>query len=326
MSSSEPTVWVLADDRAGNVAQCVGVAEALGLPFVVKDIRYRALARLPNALLGASLRGLDAASRAALVPPWPAVVIGAGRRTAPAGRWIKRRSGALAVQVMDPGPPGRAEFDLIAVADHDLRAPRAPNMLRFVGAAHRVTPERLAAAAEAWRERLAPLPRPRVAVFVGGATKDRPFTVAQARDLGHRVASLAVAAKGSLLVTTSRRTGAGAEAALLTALPAPRHVFRWNDGGENPYLGYLALADAVVVTGDSVSMVCEACAGPAPVYVFAPPGMVGAKHARLHAALYALGYARPLEDRLEDWRHPPLAVAGQIAERIRALLTKGAAA
>jgi uncharacterized protein len=54
-------IWVLADDRPGNANQALGVAEALGWPFLVKSLRYGPLARLPNLLQGASLRGLTGA-------------------------------------------------------------------------------------------------------------------------------------------------------------------------------------------------------------------------------------------------------------------------
>lgn len=307
-------VWVLADDRAGNVGQCLGVAEALGWPFVVKQIRYGRLGRLPNLLRGASLLGVDGASRAGLVAPWPRLVIAAGRRTAPIARWIKRQSGARLVQIMDPGPGGRSDFDLIAIPAHDA-AVGGPNVLTVTGAPHRVTAAKLAEAAELWRPRFAHLPRPWVALIVGGSTRQRQFTAAMAEDLGRRVAALG----GSVLVTTSRRTGTEAEDALLAGLPEPRFVHRWGAAGDNPYFGFLALADTLVVTGDSVSMACEACAAPAPVYLFTPKALVVPKHARLHAELYARGLARPLDDAAtpEPWTHPPLNAAGDIAAAIR---------
>ncbi len=313
-----PEVWVLADDRAGNVGQCLGVAEALGRPFAVKTIRYGRLARLPNLLRGASLMGVVGDSRAALCPPWPRLVIAAGRRTAPVARWIKRRCGARLVQIMDPGPGGRPDFDLIAVPAHDGKGMDGGNVLHITGAPHRVNGDKLAAAAEQWRDRFAHLPRPWIGLIVGGSTKNRPFTAAMARALGERAAALARAAGGSVLVTTSRRTGAEAEAALLSALPEPRLVHSWAAGGDNPYFGFLALADALVVTGDSVSMACEACASLAPVYIFAPDGFVAPKHARLHAELYGRGLARPLAEgtRLETWEHPPLNAAADIAAAI----------
>jgi mitochondrial fission protein ELM1 len=313
-------IWVLADDRAGNVGQCLGVAEALGLPFAVKDICYRRLGGLPNVLLGASLTGITPDSAAGLTAPWPKVVIAAGRRTAPVARWIKRQSGALLVQIMDPGPGGRAEFDIIAVPGHDDCNLVGDFVLPITGAPHRVTPAKLAEAAKVWAPRFAHLPRPWVAVIVGGATRHRPFPPAMAAELGQRAAKLA--AGGSLLVTTSRRTGLESERALLDSIPEPRFIHRWGAAGDNPYFGLLALADAVVVTGDSVSMACEACASSAPVYLFAPDGWVVAKHARLHAQLYGLQLARPLtaDTVLESWSHPPLNAAADIATAIRARL------
>lgn len=310
-------VWVLADDRAGNVGQCLGVAEALGWPFAVKPVRYDRWAGLPNLLRGATLAGVALPTRLDLVAPWPRVVVAAGRRTAPVARWIKRRSGAFLVQIMDPGPGGRHEFDLIAVPNHDGRPPKGANVMTVTGAPHRVVAARLAAEAETWRSRFDALPRPWVGLIVGGATRKRPFPPAMAAELGRRATALAQG--GSLLVTTSRRTGTQSEDALLAAIPEPRFVHRWGCEGANPYFGLLALADALVVTGDSVSMCCEACAAPAPVYVYAPPGWVAPKHARLHAELFANGYARPLDagSGLETWTHPSLNAAQAIAAAIR---------
>ena len=99
------------------------------------------------------------------------------------------------------------------------------------------------------------MPRPYIAVLVGGATHQRPFPVAIAQDLGTRVSR-----------DGARRRRLGADHhlaadrvlrrkdALAATAPEPRALFRWGQAGDNPYLGYLALADAIVVTGDSVSM------------------------------------------------------------------------
>lgn len=309
-------VWVLADDRAGNVSQCLGVAEALAVPFTVKTVRYTALAALPNLLRGASRLGIDRATRRTLIPPWPSLVIAAGRRTAPLARWLKRRCGARLIQIMDPGWPGRGEFDLIAVPNHDGPLPAAPNLLRITGAPHRVTPERLASERGRWWDRLESLPRPRIALIVGGATKTHPFTTEAAGRLARQAAAMAERSGGSLMVTTSRRTGADAEAALLAALPEPHWVYRWDEGGDNPYFAFLAAADAIIVTGDSVSMCCEACATAVPVYIFAADGAVADKHARLHQELYRLGLARPLAGTLETWTHAPLNAADVVAAEI----------
>ncbi len=312
-----PAVWLLIDDRAGNRSQCLGVAEALGLKFEVRDLEYTAAGALPQFILGASFFGLTPRSRTELAPPWPDLLIAAGRRTAPVARRIKRLNGGATylVQIMDPGPTGAGEFDLIAAPRHDTIAER-PNVMRITGAPHRITPARLAAAAAEWRDRFADLPRPWIALIVGGSTRRRTFTDAMARDLGRAASAMAADAGGALLVTTSRRTGAAAQA-LLGEIAVPKRVYRWGDEGENPYYGYLAVADAVIVTGDSVSMCSEACATTGPVYIYAPKALSTAKHARLHSELFEKGYARPLAGRLETWTHAPLNPAGDVARAVR---------
>lgn len=312
-----PSVWALLDDRAGNRSQALGVAEALGFRFQVQELVYTATAALPNFFVGASFGGLTPSSRVNLVPPWPDLVIAAGRRTAPVARKIKKDSGGTAklVQIMYPGDAGADEFDLIAAPRHDSLPPR-PNRIAVTGAPGRIRGPVLEKAAAEWRGRFEHLPKPWIALIVGGSTRRRTFTDDMARDLGSRVQAMAAGAGGSLLVTTSRRTGE-AEGALLAEIGDPSFVFRWGDDGDNPYLGFLALADAVVVTGDSTSMASEACATRAPVYIYAPKALTAHKHARLHAELYEAGYARPLGDTFEAWTHPPLDTAGEVAAEIR---------
>ncbi|MBT3360462.1 MAG: nucleoside-diphosphate sugar epimerase [Rhodospirillales bacterium] len=312
-----PVIWVLLDDRAGNRSQCLGVAEALGLRFFTHELEYVAAAALPNFFVGASFGGLTPSSRVNLVSPWPDLVIAAGRRTAPIARKIKKDSGGatMLVQIMYPGHTGADEFDLIAAPRHDEIAP-APNMLEITGAPHRVNEKKLAEAADEWQGRFADLPKPRIALIVGGSSRRRKFTSEMATELGRKAAKMASATGGSLLVTTSRRTGE-AEAALLAEINDPNFVFRWGDEGENPYFGFLALADTVIVTGDSVSMVSEACATPAPVYIYGPKALTPQKHTKLHRELFERGFARPLGDAFEEWTHDPLNAAGEIAEEVR---------
>jgi len=309
-------VWVLADDRAGNVSQCLGVAEALGHPFEVKTITYNGLAKIPNALLGTSLRGITTESRDSITPPWPDLVIAAGRRTAPVARHIKRSNGGktFLAQTMYPGNSGAKDFDLIAAPYHDKLAP-APNVMSVIGAPHRVTETKLAEAGEVWRSRFEHLPKPWTALIVGGSTKNRSFSDDMARELGRIADERAKASGGALLISTSRRTGTAANA-LFDEISCPSFTFKWGDEGDNPYFGFLALADAIVVTGDSVSMACEACASAAPVYIYSPEGFAATKHLALHKDLFAHGYAAPFKEGVIAPDHPPLNAAKEIAAEI----------
>ncbi len=317
-SNTPPEIWVLADGRAGNRSQCLGVAGQLGLAYQVKELDYGPLAALPNGLLGASFAGLAGESRAGLSAPWPDLVIAAGRRTAPVARKIGRLGGdgCFLAQIMHPGA-GAEDFGLIAQPRHD-RGGEGANVIPITGAPHPLTAERLREEADRWRGKFDDLPKPWIALIVGGSTRRRRFTGDMARELASLASRMAATAAGSLLVTTSRRTGDATDP-LIDAIDAPNRIYRWGEGEgkDNPYHGYLALADAVIVSGDSASMCSEACAGTGPVYIYAPPALTVPKHARLHDDLYEQGYARPLTGEYEDWTHPPLNPAQEIADAIR---------
>ncbi len=318
VSSKPPTVWALADDRAGNRSQVTGVARATGLPVEVKEVTYGALSALPNVLLGASQFGLSAEARAALTAPWPDIVIGAGRRTAPAVLSVKRRSRGRtkAVQIMDPGAR-RGGFDLICAPKHDQIS--GGNVVPLTAAPHGVTPSALDNAREKWREIFRGLPQPLIALIVGGSTRNRRFTIEMARDLGVMVNAAAHAAGGAVLVTTSRRSAEAATAALMDEITAPSYRYLWGDGGENPYLGFLGVADFIVVTGESVSMCSEACASGKPVHIYAPADLISDKHARLHHELFEMGAAKLFDGVLSRDRPAPFNAADEAAAAILSL-------
>lgn len=277
-------VWVLADPRAGTAAQALGIAERLGVPFRVVPLAWGRWARVPWPW--PTLTGLTRAARAVIGPPWPGLVISAGRRAAPVARWLRAR-GARTVHCMRPGF-GAADFDLLVLGTHDRPAPGG-NRLLIQGACHRISPTRLAAARTEWAE-LAALPSPRVAVLVGGSVRGDTFTGADAARLIARVIARYPAA--GLMVSTSRRTGTAATAAIGTALTGrPHRLFAWGDAGPNPLAGYLAWAEVVVVTGDSVSMLSEAAGTEAAMLVATN---VGGRQQRVVEGLYRAGRAVPL--------------------------------
>jgi hypothetical protein len=300
-------VWVLADPRAGTAAQALGVAERLGEPFRTLPVEWGALARLPIPF--ATLAGLSRGARAAFAPPWPALSISAGRRSGPVALWLAQR-GVRTVHAMRFA--GAAGLDLNVIGRHD--APdAAANVLPILGAAHRLSPARLAAAREKFAA-LATLPSPRVALLVGGPVRAEGMDPAVAEELGQRLSGFA----GSVLATTSRRTGAQATEALAGALgTTPHRLHRWGGDGPNPLLGFMAWADAIVVTGDSVSMISESLVTAVPVFI-APIGGEGRRHLALHGSLYAAGQARPLSAAPAPFARAPLDEVGRIAAEIRA--------
>ncbi len=302
---TEAPIWVLQDPRAGTAAQALGIAERLGLPFRAVELRWGPAARLPFPF--PTLLGL--AERAAFQPPWPSLVISAGRRAGPVARWLRAR-GARTVHAMRPGF-GAGDFDLLVVGAHDRPRP-APNLLEIQGATHRITPGKLAAAATAFPD-LAALPRPRVGLLLGGPVRAEGMDPAVAAGIGTQAAGLG----NAVLATTSRRSGGSAAAALAVALKGiPHHLYPFGGGGANPLHGILSLSDALVVTGDSISMLSEALMTPAPLYI-ADPGGLGPRHLAVAESLVAAGLAA----RLGGPPPPPRAIldeTARVAAEIRA--------
>lgn len=307
-------IWILADDRTGNVNQLLGIVEALGQPYERKEIRYNKWIGLPNSLQGASFIGITKESRAALTAPYPDVVLSAGRRSFPTALAIKKLSKGHTkiVQLMSAGRQEKKKADLLVLPVHDNYTGNAKNVMQVVGTPHRVTAEKLAQEKKHWEPVLKKYPTPRIGVIVGGATKDKAFTLKNAVDLVQTIKELKPA---SLLVTTSRRTPPEIVTFLKEKLPEPKFFYIFGEG-ENPYFGLLAMSDILVVTGDSMSM-CSECAGVGvPVIIFAPKEMVSTKHARFHQTLYENGYAVPAGEKpVLPKKH--LNSAGEIARRIK---------
>ena len=286
-----PIIWLIDAYRAGEQSQVRALVDALGWPCETKRLRYRKHVVSPHALGLTTLRGITDESAALLKPPWPDLVISSGVRNEPVCRWIRAQSGGAARYVHVGRPWGALEdFDLV-ITTPQYRVPRRPNVLNNMLTLHSVTPQRLASARDQWAERFDHLPRPRIAVIAGGHSG--PFTLGPvaASRLARQASTLARHSGGSLLVSTSSRTGDEAIDALQSGVDVPNFFYRWqpNDAA-NPYFGMLALADRFVVTGDSIAMLSEACATGKPVQIFDLGGMRGggdvAVDSRLTATLY----------------------------------------
>jgi uncharacterized protein len=126
------------------------------------------------------------------------------------------------------------------------------------------------------------------------------------------------ASGGSALVTPSRRTGAEGLKLVqdrLAGLPAAI----WDGAGDNPYFAYLALADALLVTADSVSMISEAAATGKPVHILDLDGG-NAKFARFHQLMRQAGITRPFAGHLESWSYPIPDDTARAGSALRALI------
>lgn len=313
---SDPlSIWVVSDGRAGIENQALGLAEAVQrltpAEITVKHIRWRPLFdRLPSALKTPAMLASEP-----LKGPWPDLWIATGRATLPLSIRVRAWSGGktFVVQTQDPRW-ANARYDMIVAPAHDGLS--GDNVFEITGSPHRITPDRIAKAAPAFANQIAPLAHPRVAVLIGGKSKAFDLTEAHAADLADRIAEAVRAFGGSLMLTFSRRTPQAAKAVMterLSDLPG----WIWEGAGENPMFGFLHFADHILVTEDSANMAAEAASTGKPVHILPMvPLKSGDKFARLHDDLGERGATRPFDGTLDGWTYSPLAETERAARAV----------
>ncbi|HEV2362670.1 MAG TPA: mitochondrial fission ELM1 family protein [Caulobacteraceae bacterium] len=256
------TAWAVTTGEAGMRAQARGLAHAAADAVLEFEL---AAAPLWRPGLGRWRERLRPSPGGGPPEGLPDLLVTCGRRSAAFSAALASEArGVVRAHIQDPRR-SVADFDLVIVLGHDDTA-AAPNVIETVTALHEITPERLAAGAQGWRQRFARLPRPLTGVAIGGPTRRSGFSRAD----GRRFIGILRSARlqGGLAITPSRRTPGHVRRCLARTFGEDSGVFIFDGAGDNPYLGILALSDRLLVTGDSVSMVSEALATGRPVQVF----------------------------------------------------------
>ena len=275
MNGSGDDCWVLTTGEAGFRSQAIGLAEATGLDFKEKQIRLRApWSYLPGHLCPWALAGLDSGSDR-IAPPWPRLLITCGRRPTALAMAIKKRSAGKTktVHVQHPKVPSGA-FDLIIPMRHDDLA--GVNVYPVDTALHSISAEKLSQNRQIWRDRLNPESAPLLGIVLGGSNRRYRFTSGAVDDLIQLIRR-GLEQDMQVAVTPSRRTEPFVPGILSQTFADERRFSLWNGTGDNPYIGLLALADRLVVTCESVSMISEALATGRPVHIFRLEGK-GRRH------------------------------------------------
>ncbi len=316
MSSNNRRIWALTTGEAGMQSQALGLAEAVGGEIAVKIVQPRKPWRWLPGHLAPKRIGCVAANPSEFGGPAPDLVISCGRRSVPAALAL-RKAGALAVHIQNPSASLSA-FDLVVPPRHDGLSGR--NVMPTRAAIHRVTPNKLQAAAQEWEPQFKSRPHPWIAVLVGGKSGAFSFDAEDAVMLAGQLQDLS-ASGASLLITTSRRTGTDNTRLLQDALP-DAYFWTGEADGPNPYFGLLAVADHIVATCDSASMVSEACSTGKPVHIIELTG--GNKRFRAFLnGLYQDNFARRFAGSpLPTWEYEPPNNTEEVAAAVLQLLQK----
>jgi hypothetical protein len=350
MGGDRPVIWVLEGLKAGDNAQARELAARVGGRIETRRLRYNSwlrkapktnrLRKVPDSILTGSLETLDAGASDPLAAPWPDLVIGVGRISVPIARWIRTQSGGRARLVQLGNPRTRLDlFDLV-VTTPQYGLPPAPNVVEL---ALPITPRSECSDVQDWRNQLAALPEPKIAVIVGAPMKRLAMGTVEITRLASGAETLAQKLGGSLVIIASPRTPTGSVESMTGMLGVPHQIFPWQGGEHNPYRAVLQIAARFIVTSDSVSMLAETVSTGKPVDVFRLPfrrpyrlplgrwpfrplvrmGLLSTKRNVdvLVDRLIAAGHLGVLGGK-EGWRNPITRDDDRVIARIRALLPK----
>ncbi len=311
-------VWVLEDKGTVAAGQAAAIAGRLGVPF----------RRIGTAGPSGQVR---AGSR-------PQLIVSAGGRSAAQSLLLRARYGCRVVHCVGSRPllPRQLAgypFDLMVLpaGDRDAGSVRiaapdaalagaadAGRLVPVLGPPHVVSPGLLARARDLWADRLSHLPHPRLVVLLGGGQPDPAVAQTQVQALARRLAQIAQGQQGCVLAAALADCPPATADAFSAGLSGCLHlIHRSGEPGDDPLLGFLGGADAVVAAWTGAQALAEACAASAPVFVVPTPGGRRIAWDRgLSARLMRLDQVRPLEEGLSPWRRTPLDEAGRIATTI----------
>ena len=248
------------------------MAAALNLPIEEKQVLFTGKRWLPNWLSGRTRATLDVSRSSPLDAPWPDAIIAVGYRSVPIARWVQRQSGGRTrlIHIGRPRAP-LSWFDLlITTPQYDL--PARPNVVHRTRPVQARADDSIDAHETGWDSRLRPDEGPLVAVMIGGDAMPFVLDAASADALADGVIDLSDRVGGHLAVTCGHRVKPPIVDLLRGRLGDHATLFHAFDEADapNPYRALLSLADAYVITTDSVSMMADAAATGRPIHLFEP--------------------------------------------------------
>ncbi len=306
-AGAHPVIWLLLADKQGDNKQVFSLADNLGYRYETRFVYPKPQFARGKPFFRPSIAHIDRDRSDPLEPPWPDVIITIGRRPTMAALWIRRRSGGRTrIILIGRQPRYLREFALVIASCQYVTADD-PRIVRIAlpldDGLRRVNAP---AAGEAASPGPASAAAAETALLVGGPTRSFRLGVPEAQEMLRLASTHGDGAP--LRIVTSRRTPADVCAWFGANLPPGSRLCAWQPGAHttSDYAEALAQCERFIVTGDSVSMICD---------------VVREGKA---LAIYRLPFRNALYDR---WHRLILAVAPIDDGRVRtgwlAALTKG---
>lgn len=256
--STAPRTWLVLGDKPGDNRQVEIIAERLPWPFERRNVIPKPEWAFNKPRVRPTLAIFDEARSDELTAPWPDLILTIGRRPSSAALWVQAQNGGRTRIVLVGKPSGAiGPYDLV-IASAEQFLPPLPTVMTIGLPLMRVDPAAVAAGVADWTPCFAGLPRPWLAVLLGGPTGPFLFDAALTRRVHDAIREFGEKRGGTAFIVTSRRTPEAVIEGIRSGLPSNARLFAWGDtAAGNPYAALLGMADAALVTADSISMQTE---------------------------------------------------------------------
>jgi mitochondrial fission protein ELM1 len=300
---------LLTQGMHGMVSQVEGLAKALNLDFKHHTVKLKPFWNfLPPKLTPISENLLTDKFICDTK-----VIISCGRKSVVPSIALKKKfkKDIFNIHIQDPKVSLR-HFDSIICPEHDEL--RGANVITTKGAIHYLTKSEINRNVEYIK--IEKENKKIISLILGGPNKYYDYSEEQVNIIFNKIKILFTPDKYKLIVIPSYRTP---EAIIKKAFNTFSHnhlVFKTID--KNAYLSALSLADFIIVTCDSTSMISESAATGKPIYVAnMAPVKNNKKFKNFYTQFKKLGIIKDLEDKIDIWSYNELDEVNRIAPIIK---------
>ena len=242
------------------------------------------------------------------------VIISCGRKSVIPSIALKKRLGneIFTIHIQDPKVSFK-HFDLIISPEHDNI--NGDNVINTKGAIHYLTKKEIKENSNYLN--INPDKKKQIVSFIiGGPNKYYDYSEQELHKLFTKVKTLFTPDKFKIVIIPSYRTPEEVIKKAYDAFSSNHHVVKTVD--KKAYLSSLAIAEFIIVTCDSTSMISEAAVTGKPVYIaMMKPKKRNARFKKFYSELSNLGITKELNNEVENWSYESLNEVIRIAPLIK---------
>ena len=305
----KPRALLLTQGMHGMISQVEGLAKALGLKFKHETIKLKKIWDIvPPKFTPVSESIL--ANRFVCDSK---VVISCGRKSVIPSILLKRRfkKEIFTIHIQDP-KIDLSNFDSIICPEHDNLD--GNNVIKTKGAIHYLTNDEIKKNINYLNPKAEN--KKIITLILGGPNKYYSFSEKQMTTTFAKIKNLFVYSKYKLIVIPSYRTPENILKLAFNYFNDNHLVVKQRD--KKAYLSSLGLADIIIVTCDSTSMISEAAITGKPVYVAQMKNKRSIhRFEKFYKLFKDLGIIRDLDDKIEHWTYNGLDEVNRAASLVK---------